>query len=966
MENNKNKKINLDVKKENKLSKTNKKTTQNSPRRCKGQFIPLETELNIEDVNKPEEIVSTEAVVVEREKKRGITKAQKIAIAAASGVLVAGATLGTVIALTRDDKVNVAYYVDGQKYELQIKSASALLNSSVPKVVGYDFAGWYLDEGLTQKVSEDYIFKKDTVVYLKFVPKTCEVEYFANNGTGESAVQNVVFDTEYNIVENAFTRANYTFVGWSESPNTHYEDNGVISVGQARTLTTEGAQYYAVWKGVDKTITFNSSELVVDGENYTFANETIPYGEKYTLPTIDGVVSNKLDYEKKFAGYVINGQVFAAGAEVIIVGDTQISINWTDKDSILYFNLNLPTGETASSIEPQSFSTTLAEYVYLNLPQLPNLVNYEFKCWNTRPDGTGTNYNATESFSTTNQMNVLYAVWVGKERTINIYNQGTVVETFTLRYGDSLELPVYTLANYTFVGFNDASNFTGNVYSGNINVLFEDEVVNLYAQYTRNQVTITFNTNGGNGSLSGMSVNTNETYTFSADEISAQRTSLTRQYYTFVGWSENENALPADASFEIEVNETAVELFAIWERKTTQLTFVSDGETPINVTVSQGDNYTFVEDGFEKDGYELDGFMYDGTKYAVGDTIFVGEIGFEIEVVWKIAQLVAFDVDVAGIKTIDNEKIALLDIEEGDAFYAPNVTAERSCYDDSGVRYYFAGWSTNRDATIPDVYVGESVITAVSPAQHFYAVYMPASECLIYTEDADSVTVSLDYSVVEILIIPNIYNGKPVTTIGDFSSSEISRVFVSDSVTSIEDNAFSWCYDLTRVVFAEGSLLKYVGNSAFGCCENLNSIEIPASVTTIGNEAFNFSGLTSINIPEGVTTIGDNAFYYCESLTSIEIPSSVTSIGVGAFEGCGGLTSIEIPSSVTSIGAGSFCYCENLQYIFMLSTTPSYDMDISGLNDDVIIYVPDDYVDEYKSQYTDYEDRILPISQFEE
>ena len=44
--------------------------------------------------------------------------------------------------------------------------------------------------------------------------------------------------------------------------------------------------------------------------------------------------------------------------------------------------------------------------------------------------------------------------------------------------------------------------------------------------------------------------------------------------------------------------------------------------------------------------------------------------------------------------------------------------------------------------------------------------------------------------------------------------------------------------------------------------------------------------LISINIPNSITTIGDRAFYGCESLIKINIPNSVTTIGEGAFLGC--------------------------------------------------------------------------------
>ena len=113
-------------------------------------------------------------------------------------------------------------------------------------------------------------------------------------------------------------------------------------------------------------------------------------------------------------------------------------------------------------------------------------------------------------------------------------------------------------------------------------------------------------------------------------------------------------------------------------------------------------------------------------------------------------------------------------------------------------------------------------------------------------------------------------------------------------------------------------ILDFMWMYAFCDHENLVSIMIPDSVTSIGNAAFEeCSSLTDIIIPDSVTVIGDNVFEGCSSLITIAIPNSISSIGNFAFSGCSNLTSITIPNSVTSIGKGVFSKCFGLRNIII-------------------------------------------------
>ena len=105
---------------------------------------------------------------------------------------------------------------------------------------------------------------------------------------------------------------------------------------------------------------------------------------------------------------------------------------------------------------------------------------------------------------------------------------------------------------------------------------------------------------------------------------------------------------------------------------------------------------------------------------------------------------------------------------------------------------------------------------------------------------------------------------------------------------------------------------------------------------------------TKAVIGEGITTIGDFAFNNYTGLTSVDIPNTVTSIGENAF-GNTALTSITIPSSVTSIGKTAFTWC-NLSKIECLAENPPTCANNSfSQTDTCMLYVPTASIDAYKA-----------------
>jgi hypothetical protein len=211
------------------------------------------------------------------------------------------------------------------------------------------------------------------------------------------------------------------------------------------------------------------------------------------------------------------------------------------------------------------------------------------------------------------------------------------------------------------------------------------------------------------------------------------------------------------------------------------------------------------------------------------------------------------------------------------------------------------------------------------------------------------------YSVVGIgtctdtdIVIPNTYEGLPVTSIGESAfenCDSLTSVTMGDNVISIGESAISFCYNLVSVTIGNSvtSIGDYafqhtaltniiipdsvtsIGHGAFAWCEYLTEITIPDSVMSIGGHAFRDCwNLTSINLGQGVKHIGDYAFSGeaedGDPITTLTIPDSVVSIGKGAFEICDELTTITIGNGVTSIGSRAFSDCKSLTDIIFNGT----------------------------------------------
>eukprot|EP00035_Acanthoeca_spectabilis_P029811 m.475475 g.475475 ORF g.475475 m.475475 type:complete len:812 (+) comp38530_c0_seq1:389-2824(+) len=144
-----------------------------------------------------------------------------------------------------------------------------------------------------------------------------------------------------------------------------------------------------------------------------------------------------------------------------------------------------------------------------------------------------------------------------------------------------------------------------------------------------------------------------------------------------------------------------------------------------------------------------------------------------------------------------------------------------------------------------------------------------------------------------------------------FGCSALRSIDLSSTITFIGSQAFQQS-GLTTITLP--SQLQTLQGSAFRDCLDLSTVVLPAPIQLLGT--FAFAGcvrLTTVTMAFDFSVITEGMFANCSSLVHIAVPSQLRSIGVGAFQGCTALSSLVIPPSVRTIFGRAFDGCTALR-----------------------------------------------------
>ena len=488
-------------------------------------------------------------------------------------------------------------------------------------------------------------------------------------------------------------------------------------------------------------------------------------------------------------------------------------------------------------------------------------------------------------------------------------------------------------------------------------------------EYTRNVVTLTFDTDGGSeiASKSGKY----------GTELTVE--APTKDGYTFNSWNP---ALPtsfpaADTAYKakwaIEGDYTIT--YELYEGTNAESNPVSYNVETATITLAEATKENYVFDGWYTDeNFTEENKVTTIEKGSTGDiTLYAKwiELITASNVAEKIAALTekgTHTIKVTGtissstiseikeaLEDLDNGIYVNLDLSETTGLYSIENEAFKNCDELAGISIPDSVTTIGKNAfydcdSLTSIAIGNGV-TEIKDYAFSYCSKLTTATVgsgvtnvgySIFGSCSDLTTLTIN-TADNCLYSKNIYNESIITLA--YYDSNAKKITISDKVSYIDSDAFDYCNGIEEIVIGNGinsfDYLPIEDNTA------LKSITIGNKITKISSTEFSgCTGLTSVTIGSGVTTLYGSAFSDCKNLesviidenntsfkssgnyilskdgtklvfwfgnlTELTIPDGITSISGGAFYNCTDLTNVTIPNSVTSISSSAFSGCTGL------------------------------------------------------
>ncbi len=548
-------------------------------------------------------------------------------------------------------------------------------------------------------------------ILIKGTPKY-SVTYFGNDNTGgEVPVDNAVYleGATVTVKENSLEKTGFSFVGW----NTKSDGSGTDYAADATfKMPAANVELFAKWSAqATYKVTYNGNgntggEVPADTNNYL---ENTDVTAKQNSGNLVKTGFSFVGWNTKSDG---SGTDYAADATFKMpAANVELFAKWSAQATYkVTYNGN---GNTGGEV-PADTNNYLENTDVTAKQNSGNLVKtgFSFVGWNTKSDGSGTDYVADATFKMPAANVELFAKWSAQATYKVTYsgngNTGGDVPADTNNYLENADVTAkqnsgnLVKTGFSFVGWNTKSDGSGTDYAADATFKMPAANVELFAKWsTQATYKVTYNGNGNTGG--DVPADTNN-YLENADVTAKQNSgNLVKTGFTFAGWNTKSDGsgtdYAADAIFKMPA--ANVELFAKWSAQATyKVTYNGNGNTGgdvpadtnnylenADVTAKQNSG-NLVKTGFAFIGWNTKDDA-SGTDYAADATFKMPAANVELFAKWaQMKCTVSFDKNGGTTEASPTARLVVYGENVGTLPTAPTRTG-----------YSFKSWNSKSDGT---------------------------------------------------------------------------------------------------------------------------------------------------------------------------------------------------------------------------------------------------------------------------
>ena len=353
----------------------------------------------------------------------------------------------------------------------------------------YTFSGWNTNAGgggVSYKNGDQILINGNVSLYAQWTPvPDYYVIYTPNGGNGFANMFSAPGGTNHTVFDQGYYRDKYSQNGWNTMPNgtgTHYNNGDVI-------LVTNNIVLYAEWKEIpvpDFTVTYYANNGSGASKPYSVTPNTI-----YTI-TDQGFLYNGYTFKYWNTKSDGSGVTYYNNSAIYVTGDVELYAQW-EKDShkqMIVYSPNGGVGAIQLVWTDDDGKATILSDTGLGYTR----DYYEFKNWNTIPDGSGVTYTPGQQVTLDGDL-FLYAQWTYVPPTYKVLYDpsegwGGSIDSdlalgsqYTIKTGDEAQVHSY-LAGYIVKEWTTEPEGKGEVYVPGQKITITSKDILLYAVWT--------------------------------------------------------------------------------------------------------------------------------------------------------------------------------------------------------------------------------------------------------------------------------------------------------------------------------------------------------------------------------------------------------------------------------------------------------------------------------------------------